>query len=70
MVEFNNKGHVNLDSLTNIPPSVEFDNESNVYLESLTGDWFSDWKGNIEGINYKRLINKMISLGLFDKEKR
>ena len=64
---FNNEGNVWLDSLASIPPSVEFKNRGHVNLESLIGDWFYSWKGNIEGIKPNRLLNKMISLGLFER---
>ena len=64
-VEFNNGGDVYLDSLKIIPPDVHFNNGDDVNLESLTGDWFSDWKGNIEGIDKKRLLNVMIKRGVF-----
>jgi hypothetical protein len=30
---------------------------------------FMLWYGNIEGIRQGRLLNKMVSLGLFDKKK-
>ena len=66
-VVFNNEGNVWLDSLASIPPSVEFKNRGHVNLESLIGDWFYSWKGNIEGVDSKRLLNKMISLGLFER---
>ena len=66
-VVFNNEGNVWLDSLASIPPSVEFKNRGHVNLESLIGDWFYSWKGNIEGIKPNRLLNKMISLGLFER---
>ena len=61
---------VYLESLTSLPPGVEFKNGGDVLLDALIGDWFSDWEGNIEGIdsNYsKRLLNSMIALGLFDR---
>ena len=66
-VVFNNEGNVWLDSLASIPPSVEFKNRGHVNLESLIGDWFYSWKGNIEGIKPNRLLNAMISLGLFER---
>jgi hypothetical protein len=66
-VVFNNGGHVYLDSLTSISPGVEFENRETVYLTSLTGGRLYNWKGNIEGIDSKRLLNKMISLGLFKR---
>jgi hypothetical protein len=46
---------------------VEFKNKRDVHLKALTGDWFSKWKGNIEGIDPKRLLNSMISKGLFER---
>jgi len=66
-VEFENDGNVNLKSLTSISPGVEFRNEDRVYLESLIGGFFNKWKGNIEGIDSKRLLNKMISKGVFER---
>ncbi len=66
-VEFNNKGDVDLDSLETLLPGVEFNNIGWVWLESLVGGFFSDWKGNIEGVASKRLLNVMISKGLFEK---
>jgi hypothetical protein len=66
-VEFKNGGTVYLHSLTSIPPGVEFNNGNDVNLDSLTGDWFDYWKGNIEGIEYKRLLNKMIKDGIFER---
>jgi len=65
--EFRNGAGVFLSSLSSIPPGVEFNNGSNIYLEFLTGGLFSDWEGNIEGVDSKRLLNKMISLGLFER---
>jgi len=69
-VVFRNRGYVYLESLTSLPPGAVFENRGDVYLESLIGGYFDDWKGNIDGIDPKRLLNKMISLGLFDKNKR
>ena len=66
-VEFKNKGGVWLDSLTSISPGVEFRNKGGVLLRDLIGGWFSDWNGNIEGIASKRLLNSMISKGLFER---
>jgi hypothetical protein len=68
-VVFKNGGSVFLDSLTSLPPGVEFKNGGDVYLDSLIGGWFYYWEGNIEGIDSKRLLNKMISLGLFEKRR-
>ena len=66
-VEFRNEGSVFLNSLTRIPSDFQFKNEGDVYLESLIGGWFKYWSGNIEGIGSKRLLNKMISIGLFNR---
>jgi len=66
-VEFENRGSVDLRSLTSLPPGVEFKNEGVVYLESLIGGYFDDWKGNIEGIDHKRLLNFMINKGVFER---
>ena len=78
-VNFKNEGHVGLRSLTSISPGVEFNNKGNVYkgddykgdvnFRALTGDWFSEWKGNIRDIDSNRLLNKMISLGLFERRR-
>jgi hypothetical protein len=64
-VSFRNEGGVDLRSLTSLSPGVEFRNEGYVYLDSLIGGFFSEWEGNIEGVNSKRLLNLMISKGLF-----
>ncbi len=66
-LKFKNKEDVYLDSLTSLPPSVEFKNGVDVYLRSLTGGYFSERKGNIEGIDPKRLLNFMISKGVFER---
>ena len=68
-VVFENRGYVNLNSLTYLPPGVVFSNKGVVYLESLIGGYFNDWKGNIDGIDEKILLNKMISLGLFENKR-
>ena len=66
-VEFNSEGYVDLGALTSLPPGVVFKNRGRVYLRSLTGRWFDEWKGNIEGIDNKRLLNVMIKQGLFER---
>jgi hypothetical protein len=66
-VEFKNGGHVYLESLTSLPPGVEFKNDGSVSLDYLLGGAFGYWKGNIEGIDEKRLLNKMINKGLFER---
>jgi hypothetical protein len=75
--KFNNGGYVWLQSLKSFPANVTFSKENpeqdqdvkDVQLGSITGGWFSLWEGNIEGIHSGILLNKMISLGLFDKER-
>ena len=64
-VEFRNRGYVYLSALTSLPPGVGLKNGGGVYLKSLTGDWFSGWSGNIEGISSNMLLNMMISKGVF-----
>jgi hypothetical protein len=54
--------------LTSLHPGVEFKNGGGVYLGSLIGDYsFTNWQGNIEGIDSKRLLNSMISKGIFER---
>lgn len=62
---FENAGDVNLIMMKNIPTSVEFKNGGGVLTAIKTGGWFSEWKGNIEGIDSKRLLNVMIKRGIF-----
>ena len=64
---FRNKGNVGLYSIKTLPPDMGFRNEGDVHLESLVGGRFNRWSGNIEGIESKRLLNKMIADGLFDR---
>ena len=62
-------GVVYLSSLTSIPPEVQFSTAA-VRLDSIVGGgdgWFSQWKGNIKGINSRRLLNFMISKGIFER---
>jgi hypothetical protein len=66
-VIFKNDGIVDLSSLRSISPDVEFNNSGNVYLGFLIGRWFDEWDGNIEGIDSKRLLNSMISKGIFER---
>jgi hypothetical protein len=66
-VEFRNKGEVGLSSLTSLPPGVVFRNGGLVWLDALIGGYFSDWRGNIEGIDSKSLLNKMIKQGVFER---
>ena len=66
-VEFKNGDYVFLNSLTSISPGVEFRNGKDVSFKSLIGGYFEEWKGNIDGVEPKRLLNKMISIGLFDR---
>jgi hypothetical protein len=67
--EFNNGSLVSLASVKRIPRDVKFNNEGDVWLGSLTRGHFSRWAGNIEGISPRRLLEKMVSIGIFDREK-
>jgi len=66
-VMFENIGNIFLGSITSLSSNLEFKNDGDVYLESLIGGWFDEWKGNIRDIDSNRLLNKMISLGLFER---
>jgi hypothetical protein len=44
---------------------VEFRNGGDVSLDYLLGGNFTKWKGNIKGIDSNRLLNSMISKGVF-----
>ena len=66
-VVFKNEITVYLSALRSLPPGVEFRNGGEVYLESLIDGWFNEWSGNIEGIDEKRLLNKMIKDGVFER---
>jgi len=44
---------------------VEFKNGSNVLLKQI--GYFYDWKGNIKGVDPKRLLNMMIKQGVFER---
>jgi hypothetical protein len=64
-VRFQNRGNVWLNSLKRVPPGVQFQNQGYVWLDTLVGGWFEDWKGNIEGVNPKRLLHLMVDKKLF-----
>jgi hypothetical protein len=66
-VAFKNGRTVDLRSLTSLPPGVKFENRWGVNLESLIDGFFYYWEGNIEGIDGTRLLNLMISKGLFER---
>ena len=72
-ISFGGRGwNVELNSLTSIPSDTRF--EINASIRSLIGPagvygYFHAWEGLIEGIAPKRLLNKMVSLGLFDKRR-
>ena len=66
-VVFENGGSVWLESITSLPPGVVFENGGSVWLESLIGGWLDEWKGNIEDIYSKRLLNSMINKGVFER---
>ena len=64
-VVFRNGDDVNLDSLEKIPLGVGFKNGGDVNLGQIFRVWLQDWSGNIEGVDSKRLLNLMISKGVF-----
>lgn len=64
---FNNQGGVLLNNLTSIPHDVIFNNGADVKLNKIIGGWFYDWSGNIKKLNNKRLLNKMINKGVFER---
>ena len=73
-ISFGGRGwNVELNSLRSIPSDTRF--EMNASIRSLIGPagvygYFHAWEGLIEGIAPKRLLDKMVSLGLFNKEKK
>jgi hypothetical protein len=73
-IKFKNGGSVSLSALNSIPPEISFENGRGVWLDSLLIDiTFDEDKNNvlnIEGINPKRILNQMISIGLLDREKK
>ena len=68
-VVFRNGWYVDLSALTSLPPGVVFSNEGDVKLNALIGKFnnFNKWKGNIDGIDSKRLLNVMIKQGVFER---
>ena len=64
-VIFDNGGAIDLGPLKKIPPSVVFNNKGWVNLDWFGSSW--EWRGNIKGIGGNRLLNKMISLELFNR---
>ena len=68
-VVFNNRKFIYLPSVKSISSGIEFNSYGDIYLKSLIGGegWFYRWEGNIKGIDPKRLLNKMIEDGTFDR---
>jgi hypothetical protein len=66
-VVFHNEWGVDLKSLEEIPRSIVFNNRGWVDLTYLLGGLDYEWKGTIQGISIRRLLNKMISIGLFER---
>ena len=65
-LEFRNKGDVTLSLLRSIPVGVEFNNSGDVYIgKHFLRNYISFWKGNLEGVDSKRLLNLMIKRGIF-----
>ena len=70
--KFKNLGSVSLHSLKSIPTDVTFENGRGVWLDSFGIDTKDSEEENnilnIEGISPKKILNQMISIGLFNKE--
>ena len=66
-VEFRNGKLVWIEFIKSIYPGVVFANGTIVNMPSIIPDssYFHNWKGNIEGVDSKRLLNLMISKGVF-----
>jgi len=62
---FNNGWAIDLGPLEKIPSTVVFNNKGWVNLDWFGSSW--EWSGNIKGIGGNRLLNKMISIGLFER---
>jgi hypothetical protein len=69
-ITFNNTGAIQFESLESISPDFVFGGPEYFYLGPFIEEFLHYWDGNIEGVHPKRLLNKMISLGLFDKDKK
>ena len=66
-VKFENDGYVYANSSKGISRSVEFNNSSWIRFEDIEVGDIGEFILGIKGINDKRLFNKMVSLGLFEK---
>jgi hypothetical protein len=70
-IKFKNGGSVSLHSLKSIPSGITFENGRGVWLDSFGIDTKDSEDENnilnIEGISPKRILNQMISIGLFDR---
>ena len=64
-VIFKNRGFVDLGITKKIDPSVIFNNTGVVIFDFKGLRYIHNWPGNIEGIYEQRLLNLMISKGLF-----
>ena len=66
-VEFRNGKLVWIEFIKSIYPGVVFANGTIVNMPSIIPDssYFHNWSGNIEGIDFKRLLNHMVSKGVF-----
>jgi hypothetical protein len=68
-IVFNNDGDLYLNSLRDLPEGIVFNNEGKIYLDSLGVNTWDNFPLKIDEIKDNILLNKMIELGLFDKEK-
>ena len=63
---FNNRSGVNLNSIKKIPSGVQFGNQVNHVVFNKFSLFLKDFDFGIEGISDIKILNKMISLGLFE----
>jgi|LauGreSBDMM110SN_4_FD.fasta_scaffold250780_1 hypothetical protein len=64
--KFSNMGGVYLNSIDNITPGIIFPHGF-IQIKPMMGIWFQNWEGHIDGIDSTRLLNKMVSIGLFNR---
>lgn len=68
-VKFKNGGSVSLFSLESISPGVVFENGRGIFLDHWGIDTRMYWELGIQGIKINKILNEMISYGIFDKKR-
>lgn len=66
-IKFKNSGSVSLFSLESISPGVVFENGRGIFLDHWGIDTRIHWGLGIQGIKRHKILNEMISYGIFDK---